>query len=151
GFIGEFMILAGSFQTFPILTTISVSGVVLGAVYMLTLYMRTMFGELDSARNGDLTDINARELVAIAPLFILVFVMGVYPQPFLRVMEPTVEKYVRDMHVQVSLAKETEQQRREIRGEGLEVASNSVAVTGAESESQLEISANINSFGEPKL
>jgi NADH-quinone oxidoreductase subunit M len=97
GFIGEFMILAGSFLTYPLLTIIALSGVVLGAVYMLTLYMRTMFGELDEERNGDLTDVNTRELIALSPLFILVFVMGIYPKPFLDLMEPTVDSYIADV------------------------------------------------------
>ncbi len=94
GFIGEFLILTGSFASFPILTAVAVSGVVLGAVYMLTLYMKTMFGEIDESKNGDLTDVNTRELITFLPLFALVFWMGVYPQPFLRTMEPTLQAYV---------------------------------------------------------
>ncbi|MCB0333219.1 MAG: NADH-quinone oxidoreductase subunit M [Bdellovibrionales bacterium] len=97
GFVGEFMILTGSFQTFPILTAFAVLGVIFGAVYMLTLYMRTMYGEMDVAKNGDLTDVTKTELMTFAPLFVLVFVMGVFPQPFLRVMEPTVKHYVSTM------------------------------------------------------
>ncbi len=94
GFIGEFMILSGSFARFPELTTIAVSGVVLGAVYMLTLYMKTMFGEIDTAKNGELTDVTARELGTFLPLFILVFFMGIYPQPILERMEPSVKSYL---------------------------------------------------------
>jgi NADH-quinone oxidoreductase subunit M len=95
GFIGEFLILTGSFQTFPVLTTLAVSGVVLGAVYMLTLYMKTMFGEIDEAKNGDLTDVRPIELATFAPLLILVFVMGIYPQPMLRAMQPSVDQFVK--------------------------------------------------------
>mgnify|MGYP002381150709 CR=1 FL=1 len=94
GFIGEFLILSGSFLTFPGLTMIAVSGVILGAVYMLTLYMKTIFGELNEDKNGDLTDVNRRELVIFAPLFILVFVMGIYPQPILNLMKPSVQAFV---------------------------------------------------------
>ncbi|NBW39680.1 NADH-quinone oxidoreductase subunit M [bacterium] len=94
GFIGEFMILAGAYQIYPTLTLISISGVILGAVYMLTLYMKTMFGEFNEERNGDLTDVNGRELATLIPLFILVFVMGVYPKPFLQFIEPTMKRYV---------------------------------------------------------
>lgn len=94
GFIGEFLILAGSFRTFPVLTIIAVSGVILGAVYMLTLYMKTVFGEIDEKRNGALKDVSRAELLTFAPLFVLVFVMGVYPQPFLRTMQPSVNAFV---------------------------------------------------------
>ena len=94
GFVGEFLILLGSFQTFPWLTAIAVLGVIFGAVYMLTLYMKTMFGELDEEKNGDLTDVTPREFALFAPLLFLVFFMGVYPQPILEDMEPAVEKYI---------------------------------------------------------
>lgn len=94
GFIGEFLILAGSFRTFPLLTVVAVSGVILGAVYMLTLYMKTVFGEIDEKRNGSLQDVNRSELLTFAPLFVLVFVMGIYPQPFLRTMQPSVNAFV---------------------------------------------------------
>lgn len=93
GFVGEFLILVGSFKVFPILTAICGLGVVLGAVYMLTLYLKTSFGELDQKKNGDLTDVSGRELITFLPLLILVFVMGLYPQPFLDRMEPTLTEY----------------------------------------------------------
>ncbi|MBX7145215.1 MAG: NADH-quinone oxidoreductase subunit M [Oligoflexia bacterium] len=93
GFIGEFLILTGSFKTFPVLTVIGTTGVVLGAVYMLTLYMKTMYGELDEGKNGDLTDVNGRELATFLPLLVMVFWMGIYPQPFLSRMEPTLNAY----------------------------------------------------------
>jgi NADH-quinone oxidoreductase subunit M len=98
GFVGEFMILLGSFKAFPELTAVAVLGVILGAIYMLTLYMKTMFGEIDEEKNGDLTDVNGRELACFAPLFVLVFVMGVYPKPFLALMEPTVTAYIESVN-----------------------------------------------------
>lgn len=94
GFVGEFMILLGSFDVFPYLTAAAVSGVILGAIYMLTLYMRTMFGEIDESKNGDLTDVTPTELGIFIPLLVLVFVMGIYPRPFLNLMEPTVNDYI---------------------------------------------------------
>ena len=62
---------------------------------MLTLYMRTMYGEIDEAKNGTLTDVSTRELVTFAPLLAMVFIMGVYPAPFLNALEPTVKNYIR--------------------------------------------------------
>jgi NADH-quinone oxidoreductase subunit M len=94
GFIGEFLILSGSFQVLPIFTAISVLGVILGAIYMLTLYMRTMFGELDEKKNGNLTDVNRTELAAFIPLLVAVFYMGLFPNHIIKMIEPTVTSYI---------------------------------------------------------
>lgn len=94
GFVGEFMILLGSYQTFPALTIIALLGVIFSAIYMLTLYMKTMYGELDEEKNGNITDVSVREFVLFVPLLVLVFFMGIYPKPFLDAMEPTVAHYI---------------------------------------------------------
>jgi len=94
GFIGEFLILTGSFRAFPALTAVAVLGVILGAVYMLTLYMKTMFGEITHEENRTLADVTGTELTAFVPLLILVFFMGVYPQPFISRIEPTTTSYL---------------------------------------------------------
>jgi NADH-quinone oxidoreductase subunit M len=95
GFIGEFLILTGSFLAYPVWTAVACLGVILGAVYMLTLYMKTMFREIDLNKNGSLTDVNARELWTFAPLLVMVFWMGLFPQPFLGVIEPTMNGYMK--------------------------------------------------------
>ncbi|MDD2943456.1 MAG: NADH-quinone oxidoreductase subunit M, partial [bacterium] len=87
GFVGEFLILFGSFSRYPLLAAVAVSGVVLGAVYMLSLYRRVMFGELDEQKNGDLSDISLREILVVSPLLVLVFVIGVFPMPILSAVE----------------------------------------------------------------
>jgi NADH-quinone oxidoreductase subunit M len=94
GFVGEFLILTGSFRAFPALTAVAVLGVILGAVYMLTLYMKTMFGEITHEENRGLADVNRTELACFIPLLILVFVMGVYPQPIISRIEPTTTAYL---------------------------------------------------------
>lgn len=94
GFIGEFMILIGSFKSFPWLTMIAVTGVILGAVYMLTLYMKTMYGEIDQEKNGDLTDVNRIELATFVPLLLLVFYMGIFPERILKTIEPSVNAFI---------------------------------------------------------
>ena len=96
GFIGEFLILTGSFASFPRLTVVALLGVVLGAVYMLTLYLKTMFGEIDNQKNGDLKDVTRTELWGLIPLLVMVFVMGLYPQPILSRMQPSVDAYLRN-------------------------------------------------------
>lgn len=97
GFVGEFMILVGSFSSYQVLTSIAILGVVFSAVYMLSMYLKVMFGELDESRNGDLQDLNIHEACAFVPLIILVFVMGIYPSPFTRVIRPTVQTYISDV------------------------------------------------------
>ena len=94
GFVGEFLILFAGFQYNPVLGVLAVSGVVLGAMYMLSLYRRVVFGELDQSKNGDLRDLNALEKMVFAPLLILVFVIGIYPQPVLDQMKISSKWYV---------------------------------------------------------
>jgi len=91
GFVGEYLILLGTFGSSPYIAAIAATGVVLGAIYMLSLYRRTMFGELDEEKNGDLEDLVLREKLVFAPLLILVFVIGVYPKIIMRDIEPSTE------------------------------------------------------------
>ncbi len=92
GFVGEFMILLGAFHWSPWLAAFGVSGVILGATYMLWMYQRVMFGEVDNPANRELEDVSRRELAILLPLVALIFLMGLYPQPFLRTMEASVER-----------------------------------------------------------
>jgi len=112
GFVGEFLILAGTFTapfdltvavpagvTLPYVSTVALaiiasSGVVLGAVYMLRMYQQVFLGPVRHPENRQLTDLNAREWLAIAPLIVMVFVMGIFPQPFLARLEPSARAFV---------------------------------------------------------
>ncbi|MGH7816755.1 MAG: complex I subunit 4 family protein, partial [Candidatus Binatia bacterium] len=91
GFVGEFLILLGSFSVTPGWTAAAASGVILSAIYMLWMFRRVIFGPLNNPENQKLTDLNGRELLILAPILILIVFMGVYPQPFLSRMEPAVE------------------------------------------------------------
>ncbi len=113
GFIGEFTILAGAFQipsdlgfTIPWVgwylggkfwAVCGVSGIVLGAAYMLWLYQRTMFGALDNPENQKISDCNMREVIYLAPLVALCFWIGLYPRPIFRIMEKPVAKIVQQL------------------------------------------------------
>ena len=110
GFIGEFLILTGSFPALPTLTIIALIGVVLGAVYMLTLYMKTMFGEIDTAKNGNLTDVSRIELMTFIPLLIMVFWMGLFPQPFLDRMQPSIKSYLEGVNQRKVALQDSERQ-----------------------------------------
>ena len=94
GFIGEFTILQGALQENLWWAVAGASGIVLGAAYMLWLYQRTMFGNLDNPANEKLTDMNVRELVTLVPLIIMAFWIGVYPAPFFAVLDAPVNRIV---------------------------------------------------------
>src|SRR5215813_14143943 len=94
GFIGEFLILQGVFVTSKMWAAFAASGVVLGAAYMLYLYQRTMFGKVENPKNEGLLDLNQREFATFAPLLVLAVWMGLYPSPFLRRLETSVQHVV---------------------------------------------------------
>jgi NADH-quinone oxidoreductase subunit M len=83
GFIGEFMILTAAFAANRVWAYWAVTGVVLGAAYLLWLYQRVFWGKVTHEENQKLTDLNARELATLVPLVVLCFVIGIYPKPFL--------------------------------------------------------------------
>jgi len=91
GFIGEFLILLGSFAVAPAWTVAAATGVVLGAIYMLWMFRRMIYGPLNDPENQKLQDLTSRELVILTPILILIVVMGVYPQPILSRIEPAAE------------------------------------------------------------
>jgi NADH-quinone oxidoreductase subunit M len=91
GFVGEFLILLGSFAVAPGWTAAAATGVILGAVYMLWMVRRVIFGPLTNPANRELDDLNAREISLLVPILVLIVFMGVYPQPFLQRMKPAVE------------------------------------------------------------
>jgi NADH-quinone oxidoreductase subunit M len=91
GFVGEFLILLGAFSVVPLWTVAAASGVILGAVYMLWMFRRVIFGPLVHAENRELSDLDRRELFILAPIVALILFMGVYPQPFLDRMKASAE------------------------------------------------------------
>ena len=91
GFVGEFLILLGSFRVAPGWTAAAATGVILGAIYMLWMFRRVIYGPLTRPANEKLADLNPRELCLLAPILFLIVLMGVYPQPFLQRMQPAVE------------------------------------------------------------
>jgi len=98
GFIGEFTILQGAFEANWHWAAWAVSGIVLGAAYMLWLYQRTMFGPCDNPKNQVLKDLNLREIMTLVPLIIGAFWIGLYPAPFFKVLEEPVQAIVQSVH-----------------------------------------------------
>jgi NADH-quinone oxidoreductase subunit M len=90
GFVGEFLILVGTYLSKSLAAAIAVAGLILGALYMLYAYERVMFGPITKAVNETIHDLGAREIAVMAPLIVLMLFMGLYPRPLLSRMEPSV-------------------------------------------------------------
>ncbi len=120
GFVGEFLILLGAFKAYPAAAIVAVSGVVLGAVYLLWMYQRVMLGPLENPKNKELQDLSLREIAVFAPLLVMMFVMGLYPQPFLQRMEPTVQAYLDNLQHKLAATRSVDDRASE--GERLAAA-----------------------------
>ena len=94
GFVGEFLTLMGAFKANTWVAFIATTGVILSACYALYLYKRMIFGELEKPSLKAITDMNAREIVVMAPLVILTLLFGFYPAPLLSVTAVSVAKLV---------------------------------------------------------
>jgi NADH-quinone oxidoreductase subunit M len=105
GFIGEILVLVGLFQVSTWAATLAGTGVVLSAAYMLWLYRRVIFGKLTKSDLKSITDMNYREVAVFTPLLVLTILMGVYPMPFLEIIEVSVANLV-DQHKTAMVAVE---------------------------------------------
>jgi NADH-quinone oxidoreductase subunit M len=94
GFVGEFLVLIGSFRTQPVLSVISATAVIFAAAYLLWAIQRILFNKLDKPENAAIPDLNRRELAVMLPLIAGIIWLGVYPQPVLRRMEGAAIKFV---------------------------------------------------------
>lgn len=101
GFVGEFLILLGTFVGYRWWAAPAAFGVVLAAVYLLWPYKRVFHGEPTNPANRGLPDLDVRELVMLAPMLLLLVVIGVYPRPFLDRIEPSAEKVIRQLNATV--------------------------------------------------
>jgi len=103
GFVGEFTILLGAFGSkvlnSPWFAVLAAIGVILAAVYLLNMFQKLFLGEVDKEENRKLLDMNAREIVTLVPLLVLIFWIGLYPSPFFNLMEATVTKLVESIEV----------------------------------------------------
>ncbi len=93
GFIGESIILMGSFQAFPWAALVATLGIILGAAYLLWMYQRVMFGPIAPV-NEKMKDLNLREVLYFAPLIVAAFWIGLYPKPVMEIMDAPVHKLV---------------------------------------------------------
>jgi NADH-quinone oxidoreductase subunit M len=91
GFVGEFLIIVGSYYRHAAYAALAAAGVVLAAVYLLWMYQRVFYGEITNEKNRTLPDCDFREKLILTVIVIVIIVMGVYPQPFLRRMDRGVD------------------------------------------------------------
>jgi NADH-quinone oxidoreductase subunit M len=87
GFVGEFLVLVGSFGSYPWATAVATTGVIFAAAYLLWSLQRVIYNKLDKPENERLPDLSRRELAVLAPMVVMIFWIGLYPVPFLRRIE----------------------------------------------------------------
>lgn len=91
GFVGEFLILLGTFKANVTYAVLAATGVILAACYMLWMLQRVIFGKITQTVNENLHDLYGREKLVLVPLVLLIFWIGIYPKPFFVRMEPAVK------------------------------------------------------------
>src|SRR5213596_1500272 len=97
GFVGEFLVLVGSFRTYPIATALATTGVIVAAAYLLTALQRVIYNPLTNPENEKLPDLTPRELAVLIPLLVGILWVGIYPKPFLQRMEPAARALIEQM------------------------------------------------------
>jgi NADH-quinone oxidoreductase subunit M len=104
GFIGEFLILLGTFKVSTLYCTLAATGMFLGVAYMLYLYRRVIFGTITRADLRGMLDLSPREKALFAPLLVLVLWMGFFPNSFLRPIQVSVDHLVQQVTAAVDAA-----------------------------------------------
>ncbi|MEO7455087.1 MAG: proton-conducting transporter membrane subunit, partial [Gemmatimonadaceae bacterium] len=103
GFIGEFLVLIGSYRTQPVYAVIAATSVIIAAAYLLWAVQRILFNPLDKPENEHIPDLNRRELLIMAPLVAGIIWLGVYPAPVLRRMQPAAEQFVKTVETRAAM------------------------------------------------
>jgi len=96
-FISEFLAMRGSFEANPVWAGWAGLGIILNAGYMLWLYQRMFFGEIENEKNKLLPDLNVREWAYMLPLVIMSLWIGIYSAPFIRYIEKPVNALVKQV------------------------------------------------------
>ena len=99
GFVGEFLVLVGSYLTLPGAAVVASFGVVLAAIYLLWAYERVFTGPVDKPENEGLRDLTLREWSVLVPIAVLVLWLGIYPKPALDRIEPSVDAILQRIEV----------------------------------------------------
>ena len=97
-FVSEFLVLVGTFQRYMWVGVIATLGIVLAALYILLMYKRTMTGPTPDVVKEKVHDLRGREVLAIAPLLVVIVALGFYPKPVLDVINPAVDRVMHAVH-----------------------------------------------------
>ena len=100
GFVGEFLILLGAFKTSPRMAAFAATGVILSAAYMLWMFQRVNYGPVSNEKNVGMADLSMREWIVLVPIIALTILMGVFPNIFLRPIEPSVTRMLNQIQAQ---------------------------------------------------
>jgi NADH-quinone oxidoreductase subunit M len=98
-FVSEFMVLAGTFGRHPAYAVISTLAIVLAALYILIMYQRTMTGPVAPEVQERVTELNGRERLAMAPLVLMILLLGFFPKPMLSIIEPSTQAMMQHVGV----------------------------------------------------
>jgi NADH-quinone oxidoreductase subunit M len=94
GFVGEFLVLLGTFQVNRLAAVLATTGIIFAAVYLLWMYQRVCFGEVTVEANRRLTDLSLREWAVLLPVLLFIVWIGVYPTAFTALTEPSVQALI---------------------------------------------------------
>jgi NADH-quinone oxidoreductase subunit M len=104
GFVGEFLVLVGAFQGHRGLAVVATAGIIFAAVYLLWMYQRVAFGPVTRDENQSLPDLTPREWAVMVPVVLFIVWIGVYPGPFTRPTEATLEALIAQVQAKASVA-----------------------------------------------
>jgi NADH-quinone oxidoreductase subunit M len=96
-FVSEFLVLLGTFSRYKVAATFATAGIILAAIYILWMYQRVAGGPVRDQVAG-MKDLRPRELLAVAPLVVLIIGVGVYPKPVLDIINPAVRVTMAQVH-----------------------------------------------------
>jgi NADH-quinone oxidoreductase subunit M len=99
GFVGEFLVLLGTFRTYPLPAIVATAGVIVAAMYLLPALQRVIFNPLDKSVNEKLVDLSLREIAVLVPLLACILWIGVYPKPILERMEPSARQLIQSVRL----------------------------------------------------
>jgi len=91
GFVGEFLVLLGFYQVSPVMTILAGTSIIIGAIYMLSVFKKSFFGPVTNEANKTLKDLDAKETMSLVPLVLIVIWLGIYPKPVLEPIDNSVK------------------------------------------------------------
>jgi NADH-quinone oxidoreductase subunit M len=112
GFVGEILCLFGIFKANKLLAILGVTTVILAAAYLLWMFQRVMHGPITNDKINTFKDLDKREIAYLLPIVIMMFWMGIYPQPFLRKMDASVEKLINQIDQKKAFFSEVQNEKK---------------------------------------